>query len=362
MRTLIIGGLVLCAVFFVVLMIWFWRFRDYAVDVSAPEENVLIYNYYPVGGNMLKCASDTAVLSNDKNENLWSVEYDMSAPDVDVCGSLAVIFDKGGTQILICNANGELGSFKTELPIVKARISSKQTVAVLLDDGTTAGINYYESDGDLIAAIKTTMTNDGYPMDIALSDDGETLGVSYLNFDSGMYVSTMCFYGFDAQGQTASDNIVGSYKYEGEIIPDVEFLSGNRFVAFGDNTLIVFERGKTIQELKKIEAEDKIESVISDEKYFGYVMQGNYLACEIVIYNSDGSERKRIESDFSYTSIKMYDDNIIMYNRNEMELYSVSGRIRYSGEMDSLIRQIEPFGSNRFALAATDGYYVIRLK
>ena len=40
-------------------------------------------------------------------------------------------------------------------------------------------INYYDSDGSLIAENQTHVEDPGYPMDVAVSDNGEIMMVTY---------------------------------------------------------------------------------------------------------------------------------------------------------------------------------------
>ena len=80
-----------------------------------------------------------------------------------------------------------------------------------------------------------------------------------------------------------------------------------------------------------------------------------------MVFNADGKENARIVTDMSYTSIEANNDRIVMYNRNELAVYNMAGVVKFSGEIEGLIREISYFGGNRFALAAADGYYVIRL-
>lgn len=360
-KALIIGGFVLFALIVILLCIRNWQFKHYTAEVSDVGENTLVYSYYPIDGNILKCASDSAILTNRKNEILWQTEYSMSDARVDSCGELLAIYDKGATRVVICGKDGQLGTFTTELPIVRADISQNGTVAALTDDGSRAEINYYDKNGETIATIKTTMSSDGYPMDMALSDDGMTMAVSYLTFGQGTSASNIIFYDFGADGQSASNNITGSFSYSDEIIPDIEYTSGGRFTAFGANQITVYKNGRSIEESRVIKLEDEAQSIFANDKCFGYVMQGNdYTGHEIVIYDCSGSEKSRITTDFSYTSIRAYSDRLIMYNRSEIQVYAFTGILKFDGKTDYFIREVQPFGGNRYAIAASDGYYIIR--
>ncbi len=360
-KKLIIGGFVLFLLIIILSSVHYWQYKNYTVEISDTGENTLAYSYYPVDGNILKCASDSSILMDRKNETIWQIEYSMSDAKVDTCGNLAVIYDKDATRVVVCDKSGQIGTFTTELPIVRAEVSENGNVAVLTDDGSRAEINYYDKSGDVIATIKTTMASDGYPMDIALSDDGMDLAVSYLTFVQGVSTSNVIFYDFGVDGQSASNNITGSFSYSDNIIPDIEYMSGSRFAAFGARQITVYKCGRSVEECSMIKLEDSAQSVFASEKCFGYVMQGNdYSGHEIVVYNCNGSEKCRITTDFSYTSIEAYDDRIMFYNRSEIQVYALSGVLKFDGKTDYLIREAEPLGGNRYAIAASDGYYVIR--
>lgn len=352
----------MCAVIIILLVVTFWSFHNYKVEVSDTRENTLVYSYYSAGGNILKCASDTASLSDSKNETLWTITYEMQDPQVSICGDSFAIYDKNGTSVCLCNQDGKIGSFNTELPIIKADVAKQGTVAVLMDDGSTAQIDYFDKDSSMISTIKTTLANDGYPMDIALSEDGLLLGVSYINYNLGAPVSDVKFYSFGAAGQIVTDNIVSSFHYENTIIPELEFMGSKNCAAFGTNRIIVYEGSKAPAERTVIDINDEIRSTVSDSDCFGIVMTGNdNKGYEIVLYNKNGSEKTRINTDFSYTSVEVTDGLILMYNRNEMCIYSTSGIFKYRGKLDFLIRQIRFIEANRYALAATDSYNIIRL-
>ena len=63
----------------------------------------------------------------------------------------------------------------TSYSIVKARISSNGLVAAILDGGGDTWINFYASDGSLIAENQTKIDDPGFPLDVAVSDDGQVM-------------------------------------------------------------------------------------------------------------------------------------------------------------------------------------------
>ncbi len=361
-KRLIIIGAILLLIIIIFFVVKYWTFSNYKVEVSDTKENTLLYNYYSIDGEILKCASDTATLSNSKDETIWSLTYEMNEPKVEVCGDDFIIYEKNGTSVILCDKEGEKSRFNTQLPIVKADIAEQGTIAVLEDDGSTAQIDYHDKDGSLISTIKTTLTVDGYPMDIALSDDGMLLGVSYIKYDNGSALTDIVFYNFGTTGQMQKDNIVSRYEYANTIIPELDFMGSKNCVAFGTDKVITYEDAKAPKEANIIELNDELRSVAAGDDFFATVMIGNEnQGYEITVYDKRGKTKAVIETDFAYTSLEIKNGLIIMYNRNSMKIYSSDGICKFDGQLDFFIRQIRAVDSNRYAVAATDSYNIIRL-
>ena len=59
-----------------------------------------------------------------------------------------------------------------------------------------------------------------------------------------------------------------------------------------------------------------------------------------------------MDTSFMYTGISLYDDRMVLYNDTEMKLYNVSGKERYSGNIEEGIRQV-------ICTDKPDRYYII---
>ncbi len=351
-------------VFVVVLFtVKFGEYKSYVIELTDTKENTLVYSYHIYGTDIFKCASDTASLTNDKNETKWDVNFEMINPQVDICGKYILVYDKNGTGICICNENGEVGSFNTHMPIVTAEISDRGACAVLLDDGVNSEIDYYDSDGSLISTIRTAMDSDGYPMDIALSKNGLMICVSYLNMIQNMTVSELRVYNFGSPGQLVADNIIGVVREEGIVVPQVEFLNESICVAFGTSRIDVIKCGKTAEILKTLELDDEVRSTVVSEDYFGIIMTGNTNnGNEITLYDKNGTLKKSFETDFNYTNAEIKDEYVVLNNRNELCVYTTGGVRKFYGLMPGLIRQVQMINGTRFAVATTESYNIIRLQ
>ena len=79
-------------------------------------------------------------------------------------------------------------------------------VAAILEDTNITWIYLYNSAGEKVAYIKTTMQKSGYPAAVALSPDGKLMAVSYITVESGAAKSSVAFYNFSSVGQNFVDN------------------------------------------------------------------------------------------------------------------------------------------------------------
>lgn len=136
------------------------------VRSSEKSGSVSKWEYTPAGA--VRYSTDGASLLNGSLKTVWSVTYTMNDPRLSVCGNECLIYDCKGTSALLFNEKGKTGAFSTELPIGKACVSAKGTVAALLDNGDTTEFAYYTSYGSKIASGSSTITDPGYPVELAL--------------------------------------------------------------------------------------------------------------------------------------------------------------------------------------------------
>ena len=198
---------------------------------ESEQEDIVSTNYVEMDGNILRYSPDGVSLVSDKMSTLWSETYQMQNPVADVNGTRAVIADKDGTTLEIYDKSGKTGSVTTSYSIVKAKVSKSGLVAAILDGGDDTWIDFYGTDGSLIAENQTKIDDPGYPLDIAVSEDGVIMMVTYQFVDGSDTTSYVAFYNFGDVGQNEDDRIVSGYKYEGVVVPQIQYLDNNRSVA-----------------------------------------------------------------------------------------------------------------------------------
>jgi hypothetical protein len=305
-------------------------------------------------------------LVNNKLETLWNITYDMQNPAADVCGTKAVIADIDGTSLQIFDQNGITGSVTTSYSIVKARISASGLTAVILDNGDDTWINFYSSDGSLIAENQTKVDDPGYPLDVAVSRDGVIMMVTYQFVDGSHTTSYVAFYNFGDVGQNEDDRIVSGYTYENVVIPQIQYLDNDQSVALRDDGFTLYSGSQIPKETKTVNVEQEIISTFFDDDIIGLVFKNNDEDSDklytMEVYTTEGKLKFKKDFNIPYTTIRVSNGNILMYNSSQICVLNSRGVEKYMGTIDGTIKDFFKIGWNRYLLVLDNGVNVVRLK
>ncbi|MDY3249967.1 MAG: DUF5711 family protein [Candidatus Choladocola sp.] len=352
----VIGGFVLYNVFH--------TFRDYVITESYENTVSSGTKYETAGKNMYRYNSDGVSCITRKNDMKWSITYNMQAPISDLCGNTLAIAEQQGNQIYVVNEDGLIGNFETLLPILKVRVSRQGVVAVVLQEGDITWINLYRADGTTIASDKTTVGESGYPLDIDISPDGEKLAVSYLGIKKGIATSDVVFYHFGSAGQTEENHVVSSSSYAETVIPQIYFTGNSRAVAVADNGYIVFQGSDAPKQTASVEFEEEIISTFHDDERIGFLFRNeseeyNY---RMELYNYRGRKKASRGINTEFDEVKMENGQILMFSDKQCQVYTGSGRLRFSSAYEKEIVDMFYFSEFRKYLVITrDSFDRIRI-
>lgn len=339
-------------------------YHNYKVVQSSEQEDVVSTSYIEMDGDILRYSPDGVSLVSDKMSTLWSETYQMQNPVADVNGTRAVIADKDGTTLEIYDKSGKTGSVTTSYSIIKARVSKSGLVAAILDGGDDTWIDFYSTDGSLIAENQTKIDDPGYPLDIAVSEDGVVMMVTYQFVDGSDTTSYVAFYNFGDVGQNEDNRIVSGYKYEGVVVPQIQYLSNNRSIALKDNGFTIYQGSQIPKEVKTIETDKEIVSTFYDDDMVGLVFKNDSKDKQYImeVYNTaDGKLKFKEDFNIPYTTIKLSGGNILMYNSSQMCVMNSRGVQKYLGSVDGTIKDFFKIGMNRYLLVLDSGVDVIKL-
>lgn len=363
-RTIITAVAVVAAIAAVGFYMEKRSYHNYKIVQSSEQEDVISTSYVEMDGDILRYSPDGVSLVSDKMNTLWSETYQMQNPMADVNGTRAVIADKDGTELEIYDKSGKTGSVTTSYSIIKARVSKSGMVAAILDGGDDTWINFYSTDGSLIAENQTKVDDPGYPLDVAVSDDGVVMMVTYQFVEGSDTTSYVAFYNFGDVGQNEDDRIVSGYKYEGVVVPQIQYLDNNQSVALKDNGFTLYQGSQIPKEVKTIETDKEIVSTFYDDDMVGLVFKNDSKDKQYImeVYNTaDGKLKFKEDFNIPYTTIKLSGGNILMYNSSQMCVMNSRGVQKYLGSVDGTIKDFFKIGMNRYLLVLDSGVDVIKL-
>lgn len=352
---------VIAAVCLVFLYVEKRSYHSYKVLNTSEQEDVVSTQYVEMDGDILRYSPDGVSVVDSSMNTVWNETYTMQNPIADVNGSRAVIADSEGTSLYICDKKGVTGTVTTSYSIIKVRIAANGMVAAILDNDENTWINFYNSDGSLVAENLTKIDDPGYPMDVAVSDNGVMM-VTFQYVDGSKTTSYVAFYNYGDVGQNEDDRIVSGYTYENVVIPQVECISESQYIALRDDGFSTYQGNQIPKEVKTINVKQEIVSTFFDDQRIGLVFKNNSKDSEYTmeVYSMNGQLKFRKNFNVAYSTIKMRDGNIIMYNSSQICVMNSRGVQKYMGSVDGTIRDFFKIGWNKYLMVMDNGVSTIK--
>lgn len=312
---------------------------SYEVVTSMSRGDDTSVYYCMMRKGMVKYSKDGVAMTNKSGTVLWNQTYEMASPTMTSAGDYVAVGDIGANTIYIFNEYGQLGRVSTDVPIQEIQISEQGVVAAVLSDTSSNYINLYDKQGNSLGSIKASLENTGYPLAIALSPDASKLAVSYLIVKSGSMQSRIVSYDFsDVEG----DHLLDTQELEG-LYPKAAFLDSREVVLFGEKGFVLYQADS-----KKIETQENFESEINrvfcTNQKLGFIFKneddnGKY---RMEIYNKAGKKSSTYYFDLDYSGMTADDDEVILYNDEEMLIYQMGGRVRFRGTFNTAVTGVMP--------------------
>lgn len=356
----------------ILLLIGVWLFLTlrhydtYEVISTLERSDSEAARYEEFQRNILKYSNDGAIYTDWNNELIWNQAYEMSNPQLDICDNYLVIYDKRGMLIHIFTTEGLQGTIETTMPIDQVCVASQGTVAVLMRKDADGYLALYDRKGKKLAQGEIHGEKTGYPVAIALSQDAVKLGVSMLDINEGEVKSTIAFYNYGSVGQNEIDRIVGVLSFDDMVIPEIEFVTNDKMVAFGDSEILIFEGAQKPQLKQEIMLEKEAKSIFYNENYIGIVTDNEEetVTHHMTVYNREG--KTVMEKDFSigYSNIEFLSNGeICILGTHACDIYTIRGTYKFHSEFDREIYEVIPGNSALYYMfILNDAIESVRLK
>lgn len=355
------------AVLFVSALIFLWKnavYTSYSEISSFPRissSDSVCLNH---NGRVLTYSKDGISSMDIKGNLVWNETYQMQDPIVEVNENAVAVGDYNGHIIYVMDEKGKVGEIDTNLPIRDLCVSKTGIVAAVLKDSKLTRLNLYDPKGKELVKSECRMSQNGYPIAVALSDTGEVMEVSYLYVDSGSMKSSVAFYNFSDIGQNSVDRLVSGNEYADTVIPYVGFLGKDSAFAVG-NSRISFYGGadKPVSIAEKLLSEE-IQAVYAGNDHVGlvYIDTTGAALYRIDIYDKKGNLILGQNIDIDYQNILIQKSSIVVYNNTECVMYSMTGKEKYRGTFGKSVSLLIPINNNnRFIMVSPDSIDIIEL-
>jgi len=342
------------------------RYTDYEVIKSIKKSDTGSARYYTYGSGYIRVSRDGIMAADSSGNQLWNDTYQMKDPQVSVNGDYVSVSDRNSKQLKIYGPKGIESSNELNNPIIKSVIASQGVTAVLLSGKGENYVNYYVKEGGKeIVSRRTTEKEDGFPVDISISKDGTRLVTSYVFFTKGELSNKVTFFNFGGVGDSYIDKVVGANDYKTTLIPDVEFINNNLVCAFGDDKFTIYTMEETPEVKFEKELDSKVKTVFYNESYIGLVLEDadNTDNSRIVVYDLDGNIVFRKNTDFSYSTISLNGEEIVLTSSRDWLIYQLNGKVRMTSHFEKEIAQILPApGRNRYIMINDETIDEVKLK
>lgn len=306
-------------------------------DKTDTEDNVDV-SYETFADGYLKYSSNGIEFQKKFGRSEWNVALSYAHPFFAKSDSYAVLGDKGENSLILFNKNGKVKELTLKYPLVQATVSDQGIIEVILEGTNSNYIQVYVKNGELIADMRSSVEETGYPVTAAISPDGTQLSVSYYSISGMNSKTSIVFYDFSRQLQSDDVTLKGGFDYESALIPKLSFVNKNTVAAFGNSATYFYNIEDTPKVKKEIQFTQEIESVFENDKYIGYVLEnsenpekGKY---SLQIYDKNGAKKLECKLNMNYDSIKMWGKEIIAVRENECTILNIKGNILFQGELE----------------------------
>jgi hypothetical protein len=319
------------------------KYDDYEVKSTIERESTNITKFKDFSDDILEYSNDGILCVTKNGTLIWNQSYEMASPIVETCEEYLVVYDQGGTQIYILSEEGLQKKIETTSSIQTVALAQQGTIAVLMKENNESGIKLFDKKGNELANGKFYDAKGSIPVDIAISKDATKLAVSMVDVTGKAVSSSVTFYNFGTVGQSAIDNNVGTYSFEGILIPEIEYVSDNRMIALGTNKIIVFEGNQKPEIDREIEITEQVQSFFHNEKYIGLVYDNREQenVWHIQIMDMRGKTVTEWDTEIAYEKIEFLSNNeICITSKTECEIYTRLGTKKFSYTFDKEIYSI----------------------
>lgn len=334
-------------------------YNTYDILRSVTREDGDSATYLKYLDSYIRYSNDGIAYYKNDGSVIWNHTYEINNAQVKICGEYIVVGNITGRNLYLYDKNGIVTEIDAAMTITQVDVASQGVTAVSLEDGNTNYINMYDKEGNKLLYIITSLTGDGYPVDMSLSNDGNKLVVSYISVNGEKLQENIAFYNFSDVGQNSVGRLVGGFNhYDSAIVGRVEFVDNNNVIAVAEDRISFYEISQYPELKQEVEFSGELQKITYSDQYVGllFINADSVDKYKMLIYNMKGQKVSELFFSEEYRSFEFSKDDILLYNEKIFTLMTVKGKLKYEDDFDMLIEKIIPVDNNQRFLVFNSKY------
>lgn len=334
-------------------------YKSYDIIHSTTREDGDNASYLQYQDGYIRYSSDGIAYYKNDGSVVWNHAYEISKPEVRICDEYIVVGNITGRNLYLYDKNGIKTEIDAAMTVTQVDVAQQGVTAVSLEDGNTNYINMYDSSGNKLSYIITSISGDGYPLDMALSNDGNKLAVSYVSINGESLQTNLAFYNFSDVGQNSVDRLVGGFNHYGSsIVGKIEFVDNNTVIAFAEDRVSFYNIVQYPELKEEVLFEDQLQKITYNNEYVGIIFNNadSVDKYRMEIYNMKGQKSSELLFSEDYRNFEFRKQDIILYNEKVFTLMNIKGKVKYQDNFDMTIEKILPLDNSQRFLVFNSKY------
>ena len=339
------------------------RHKTRVVIIAVNRDDIESSKYIAFADGYVRYSNDGISYYKSNGKVIWNQTYSMQNPKVSICGNSIAVADINGSSAYSFNTSGQVGKADTSMPILQIEVSDNGKMAAVLDDNNANYINMYDTNGEKIYSVKTTLSGDGYPIDVSISPDAKKLIASFIRVSGDEIKTDVVFYNFSDVGKNETERVVGGFNYDDVIVGDVKFINDTMAVAVGENVVSIYKIKEYPSLEHTIKIDNEIERVFYSDQYIGLVLDNSESGdpYKLVVYNTSGKQVLDTTFSIQYTNVQFDGKSVIMSNASSFVLVNMRGKQLADISFDMPVIDVLPTGS-RGVYTVVNSKYIQSIK
>ena len=275
-------------------------------------------------GDLLVCSNNAISLYSGSGTRYVSQAVSLDNPVVESNGSVAVVYDAGGSDLYVLGQRELIWSTDELDTILAARLNKNGQLTVVTQASRHRGaVTVYDA---AYRPVMSVRISSAFVMDAALSDDGHTLAILTIGQEEGDFSSSLSLYTLNSALNAAEESA--------DFVPEQVFdLGGNvvlslrhtreRVWALGERGLSILSHGEDAAWVDWSDRYLKSYDLSGDE--FAVALLGKYRAgSQAVLLSLDGNGTTlgRLEVSEQVLSLSVAGDFIAVLTGDRLDIYT----------------------------------------